>query len=187
MATEQLIDAAKNDYDPVLVNAEVHRRQAGTSVRTINRTEDFRWAAEEAMRVWGVPARSAGLLSVGMRTEAPIMSQRADLATRALNPRAKMMKAAIIERMLTGTDRAGGYRVTLDVNAELAGTLKERAEVAEMLVSRGGLWTPNEGRVLTGKPPKDDDPEADKRLDPKGGPDQGSGSDGDRKSPGTAS
>lgn len=184
--TDALIDAMRTGMDPVLINAEVFRRQPGTSVRTMGRTEDFRHSKEVVLQVFGVPPRSMGHLSAGMRTEAPIMSQRADLAIRGLTPRSKMIQSKVQYRMLSGNDRAGGYRITLDIHSELRGTLKERAEVGKLLQD-AGLWTPSEGRVLTGKPPKDDDPEADKLHRSQGAGGVNTGSDGDRQSPGADS
>ena len=168
--------------DPVLVNADIHRRQPGTTVRTQGRTEDYRWEAEEACRAWRVPPRAISLLSVGMRTEAPLMGQRADLVMKALRPHATALSSEIQRKLLTPGDRHGGHQVVLDLDAELRGTLNERAQAAELLVARSGVWTINEGRRLTGKPPHDD---GDRLIDPKGGPEQGEGANGkgERASP----
>ena len=178
-AAGKAIDEAKKrgDGEVVILNGRVYHRQLRDGGGTESQVQKLRWQAEEVVRIWGLPPRAVPLLTEGMRTEASLTGQMADLAQMGLAPRVKMMSDEISRKMLSHRDVKLGYRVKLDLGSQLRGTLNERAEAAATLVARAGAWTPNEARALTGKPPRDD---GDDLLQPTGGPMQGA----DRQAPG---
>ena len=149
------LDAAQSrGEDPVLWAVEVE--QGNTQQRSARggNVEELKWQAEEVCRVFGVPPRSIGILSAGMRSEASLQGQMADLAESALEPRAEAISAEVTSKFLAARDINGGYELVLDVAGQARGTLNERAEAANNLVSRAAVWSPNEARTrLFSMPP----------------------------------
>ena len=102
-----------------------------------------------------------------IRTQS-LTDQLTDLEKTGIAPVAKLFDSALTKSLLTPAERMAGLRIHTDTWSIGLGSLKDRADLADKLVARAPLWTPNEARMeLFGMPPKEG---GDELLKPKGAP-----------------
>ena len=129
---------------------------------------------EDICRIYRVPPRLIYHFRSGIRYSADAESSNTEFAQYSIQPRADLMGDMVASQLLSDparNDRRLGVRFETD--RLYAGTVTQRAQVADQLVARSGIITVNEGReyVRTGRLPRlgpmDD---GDRLLDPKGAP-----------------
>ena len=182
---DELKRAISDSRDPVMMGAQIFRRNSAQIGTRSAHMEDFRWVQEEVCRSFAVPPRAIGILSSGMRTEASLQGQMEDMHQHALEHHAEMVSREVTHKMLNGGEISGGNSVTLDSASQPRGTMMERVETAVGMGARGGFATPNEIRARFNMP-RSDDEMADKLYQVTGAP-GADGRVGDRASPGEGS
>ena len=141
----------------------------GLSSVDMQLVELLKWSVEDVARVWGISPIRLGHYHEGFRV-ATFEQQAADFERYTIYALAKRFDAQLNQKLLVPVDLRAGYRITTNTDMLRTGSLTERITAAELAVSRGGIWTINEGRELTGQPPRDD---GDRLMSPKGAPAQG--------------
>lgn len=131
----------------------------------------MKWSLVDICRVFGVPPRLIGHYEQGVRAENGMFQRSvADFLKWNMEPDIRRLESAFSKKLLTMEERVNGYRVMYDLNEFEKGTMRERAEIAELLVTRAMVWTPNQGRrYVDNSPPVDG---GDRLVSPKGAPDQ---------------
>ena len=94
----------------------------------------------------------------------------ADFERYSIRPHTHIMDAQMNFKLRTRQDLEQGLTIHTSTDNLSHGSLSERIESADQAVAKAGIWTINEGRELTGKPPRSD---GDRLMSPKGAPAQG--------------
>ena len=162
--------AAKKNKIPVLPPGIESALLEAFSPVDIQLLDLMRWGVEDICGVYGVsPARLGHLPGggAGIRTQS-FRDQMSDLEQMAVRPVAGMVDSSLTRGLFTVKERMDGWKIVTDTSNVGVGTLYDRAELADKLVMRAGVYTPNEARTdLFGKPPVED---GDELRDPKGAP-----------------
>ena len=130
--------------------------------------ELLKWGIEDIARVFEVSPIRLGHYHQGMRVRT-FEAQAVDFERFSIMSRAHKLSEQMTMKLLTAEDRQENLRIHLDTSKVSLGTLSERIEAAGKAVSNFAIWTPNEGRRLTGQRRKAG---GDNLLDPKGAPAQ---------------
>ena len=132
--------------------------------------ELLRWTVEDICRVYSIsPARMAQQSGggAGVRTQ-KLTDQLTDLERTAVAPVAQLFDSALTKSLLTPAERMAGLRIVTDTWSIGLGSLADRAAIADQLVAKAPIWTPNEARQkLFGMGPLDG---GDELMQPKGAP-----------------
>lgn len=144
--------------------------------------ELLKWGVEDVARVWGLSPVRLGHYHEGMRSST-FEHQATDFERYTLSAKAIASDSQMTRKLLSVDDVMNDLQVKSNTDDVALGSLSERADIADKMVSKGGQWTVNEGRDLTGKPPRKD---GDRLYQPKGAPRQdpppsGSGDDPDNE------
>ncbi len=137
-----------------------------TSPADLQIVELLKWGVEDIARIFGVPPMEL-FSNQGETSGRTIEAQNAWLERRTLSGHVTRIEAQYTQRLFTREARTRGWAVRLPLERALLGSLSEVAKSVELLVTRGGLLTVNEGRGLMGYPPRTD---GDRLLPPKGSP-----------------
>jgi len=126
------------------------------SIGDLNVVELLRWTVEDICRVYGVSPSRLGQMSgggAGVRTQA-LQDQLTDFEATACRPVARMVDAALTRTLLTPAERMEGMSVMTETWPIGLGSMEDRANIADQLVARAPIMTPNEARRrLFGMPP----------------------------------
>ena len=141
----------------------------GLSSVDMQLVELLKWSVEDVARVWGISPIRLGHYHEGFRV-ATFEQQASDFERYTIYALAKRFDAQLNQKLLVPVDLRAGYRIKTNTEMLRTGSLSERIVAAEQAVARAGLWTINEGRELTGQPPRAD---GDRLMSPKGAPAQG--------------
>lgn len=128
--------------------------------------ELLKWGVHDIARIFGVPPTELFAQMEGM-PRTTIEAQNAWLERRSLAGHIETIEAQLTCQLFSAEARTRGWAVRLPVEELLAGSLSEMAKTVELIVTRGGLATINEGRRLLKLPPR---PDGDRLLPPKGSP-----------------
>lgn len=135
--------------------------------------ELLRWGVEDIARVWRISPVRLGHFHEGMRV-AGMEAQFTDFALFTLAEHVHAAAEQLTRKLLSAAQIVDNHEIMIPTDSLKRGSLSERSKVAKEMVSDGGVWTINEGRELTGKPPRED---GDRLLQPKGAPAQNTGGD----------
>ena len=149
---------------------EVQKLQSLSSV-DLQLVDLLKWGVEDIARVWNISPVRLGHYHTGMRART-FEAQAVDFERYTITDLAKAIDAQFARKLLSTEDRIERINLSTDTSSVGMGTLLERITAAETAVSRGGIWTVNEGRRLTGLIARDD---GDRLLQPKGAPEQDDG------------
>ena len=147
------------------------------SLGDLSVVELLRWTVEDICRVYGVSPSRLGQMSgggAGVRTQA-LQDQLTDLEATAIRPVAAILDGALTRGLFTARERMDGYEVVTETWPIGLGSMEDRANIADQLVARAMLLTPNEARQrFFNLPPIDG---GDELLMPKGAPTQNASDD----------
>lgn len=152
---------------PPGISLERFQMLTATDLRLI---ELLKWGVEDICRIWQVPPLRLAHYYQGMRV-AGVENQAVDFERFSIQNRTGLFDAENTMKLLSREDKLAGFKVWTDTSPIGLGTLAERMDAAEQGVTRGGMWTIDEGRELTDKPPRPNG-EGDRLLEPKGAPAQ---------------
>ena len=141
----------------------------GISSVDMQLVELLKWSVEDIARVWGISPIRLGHYHEGFRV-ATFEQQASDFERYTIYGLARRFDAQLNQKLLVQQDLRSGYRIETATSMLRSGSLTERIEAADKAVAKAGIWTINEGRKLTGQPPRDD---GDRLMSPKGAPAQG--------------
>ena len=167
LATSYQMAKEKNQIPVLPPGVELKRIQA-LSASDMQLIEVLKWGVEDVARIWGMSPVRLGHYYEGLRV-ATFEYQATDFERFTISPKAMVLDSQCTRKLLSTDDVMEGLSVASDTDNVARGSLSDRATVADLLVSRAGVWTPNEGRELTGKQPRAD---GDRLLQPKGAPTQ---------------
>ena len=132
--------------------------------------EILRWGVEDICRIYGVSPARVGQMSgggAGVRTQS-LQDQAADFEKFAIAPVAKIVDSACTKTLLSVAEQMAGLRVVTETWSVGLGSLEDRAAMADTLVAKSPIWTPNEARArLFGLPAVEG---GDDLIQPKGAP-----------------
>ena len=134
----------------------------------------LKWGVEDIARVFNISPARLGHFHAGMRARTFEM-QAVDFERYSIMPHTELMDSQLTRKLLSTEDIIRGMSIRTDTSQVSLGTYRERAEAAELGVTRGGFMTINEGRRLLDLPEL---PDGDKLLEPKGAPAQDNGGNG---------
>ena len=157
---------------PVIAPAMTAESMQAFSIGDLNIVEFLRWTVEDICRVYGVSPARVGQMSgggAGVRTQA-LQDQMTDFERTAIRPVAAMCDAALTRALLTPEEQAVGMEVKTRTWEIGLGSMEDRANIADQLVARAMIMTPNEARMkYFGLPPIEG---GDELVMPKGAPTQ---------------
>ena len=134
----------------------------------------LQWGIVELCRIWRVPPRMVFHAEAGKaQNKQSIEAEGEDFYRNTLAPHFKRAESGFCNKLLTREEKVGNYRVVLSADELRQGSWTDKARIAQLLVTRGGLLTINEGRAILGKEPLED---GDTLINPTGTTDQGFGS-----------
>ena len=117
-----------------------------------------------------MPPARVGQMSgggAGVRTQS-YQDQIADFEGQTIKPVAEIVDKALTKTLLTPAEFAAGMRVFTDTSSIGLGSYEDRANMADQLVARAPILTPNEARrMFFGLP---DIEGGDELMQPKGAP-----------------
>lgn len=182
---EELDKLQKNMRIPVLPPGMTPMAVPAFSMGDLNAIDALRWTVEDICRVYGVAPARLGQLSgggAGVRTQA-LQDQLTDFEATAIRPVAAMIDGGLTRALLTPEERFDGLAVKTETWPIGLGSMEDRANIADQLVARAPIMTPNEARnQLFGMPPIEggDDLRESKGAAPTndGGPPSNDDSDG---------
>jgi len=118
--------------------------------------ELLRWTLEDVARAYNISPSRLGQMSgggAGVRTQA-LQDQLTDFEAMAIRPVAHMADAACTLALLTPEEIMAGLSVRTETWPIGLGSMEDRANIADQLVARAPILTPNEARGrLFGLPP----------------------------------
>lgn len=161
---------------PFLPPGMMWKEAGGFSSVDLQLIELLKFNVEDIARVFNVPPRLLQHFHEGARVSQVFESQSEDFTRYSIGPHAERIAHQLTKKLLTPEEVLADMEIRLDTEMLRHGTFAERAVSAEMLVTRGGILTINEGRRMLGYPPHKD---GDKLLEPKGAPEQGGGKPGE--------
>lgn len=144
----------------------------GMSANDMQIMNILQWGILEICRVWRVPPRMIFHGEKTKPTNASVETQSEDFYRLTLAPHFKRAESAMCKKLLTMAEKAAAYKVVVSSDELRQGSWTERAFVAQLLATRGGLITINEARAILGRPPLD---EGDRLINPTGTAEQGIG------------
>ena len=120
---------------------------------------------DEVARIYGTPP--SFLYRYHIQSFRALEQENTAFARRTVLLHADLIGAELTRKLLTPQEQMDRQRIMLDVAPLELGTLTERIAAATMATADSGLWSVNEGRRMTGQPPRDD---GDRCFEPRGGP-----------------
>ena len=159
---------------PVLPPGIKLERAQALSANDLQLIELLKWGVEDMARVFGVSPIRLGHYYQGMRVRGFEM-QAVDFERYSILPKTHIIDTQLSWKLLSETDHVNGLVIRSKTDMVSMGSLSERADVVDQLVSKAGVLTINEGREIIGKQAH---PDGDKLLQPKGAPTQDAPSQG---------
>lgn len=131
------------------------------------------WGMTEVSRVFRVPPHMIYHHLAGKTNDkADIEMLGEDFYRMTLSAHFKRAESAICKKLLVVHEKFAGYSVEITSDEMRRGSWSQKANVAQLLVTRGGILTINEGRAIAGYPPRAD---GDRLINPTGTASQGIG------------
>ena len=169
-AVSEAYSGARNaGKTPVLPPGAGVERVDTLSATDLQLVELLKWGVEDVARAFNVSPIRLGHYHAGFRARA-FEQQATDFERYTAHPLALRVTAQFRRKLLTRADRPAEIRLSTDLLRQ--GALTERIGAAGPAVANYGMWTINEGRALTGLPPR---PDGDRLLSPRGAPEQAPG------------
>ena len=155
-AREAFADGAAQVRAPVLPPGLQGGALNAFAVGDLNIVEFLRWTVEDICRIYGIAPARIGQLSgggAGVRTQV-LQDQLTDFEATAIRPVAAMMDAALTRALLTAEEQVSGLEIKTETWPIGLGSMEDRANIADQLVARAPIMTPNEARArFFGLPP----------------------------------
>lgn len=165
---KSMAEARDKKWLPVMPPGVKVERMQTLSNTDLELIELLKWGVEDMARVFGIPPARLGHYFRGYRQQ-DLELRGAEFERYSISPHTGMSNAQLSRKMVSVEDMQRGYRVMTPTDTLKRGSLSERVTAAKEAVADSGIWTINEGRALTGKPPH---PDGDRLLQPKGAPPQ---------------
>lgn len=165
---EQYSGASNSGKTPALPPGLRVENLEAFSASDLQLIELLKWGVEDMARVFEISPIRLGHYHQGMRVRT-FEQQAVDFERYSIAGRAEKISSQMTMKLLTVEDRQENLQINLDTSKVSLGTLSERIDAAGKAVANYKLWTPNEGRRLTGQRERKD---GNDLLDPKGAPPQ---------------
>ena len=174
-AIQELIATVRDSYAgaqaagkvPVIPPGFTMKELTNMSNTDLQLIELLKYNLEDICRIWNTPPRMVFHYHTGQRVFKEGESPSEDFVKWSIAPDAQRFWSQLTSKLVSVEDIKKDYAVRFHTDAIGEASWSQRARIAGDLVSKDGLYTPNEGRELMRRGPM---PDGDKLRIPKGAP-----------------